>query len=427
MQGKQCIMYHGINYCSHTLGVDNLLESYNNIKQTLTHLIFNDPATLVETLWKLNGPLPIDNHCVWGMGEHDKKTYMCASCKNIKRLQSDTNPIVGKETIIMCGNHIGETWIVHKHNEHRTTHYIESKEKLVLFYKKQCDKRATNYNQIITGDPFTMSTIISWGVQELFYRNNLPHIQASKNSFVCGGIGYSVDETPSIGNIFCLEHIADYTTTKKVFKKKIIVSILAQLLVSLKQLTKINAVHGNPSIKTILFSKSPATYTYEGFISDAPITLKLDNWERASLMTHGVVYTTNNFLRLDNSKVIQKIKTKILDGSQVYRMNDNTGHTHYNHLYGGSNDLYGFLVALMLNKTFYKSMFYYKPAKIWWEKVWVNETREKLERKLQIFHTETNPNNDMRICEAFPIVEVLKGMWLKCDVVEPLLDLLPNF
>lgn len=423
------VSYNGIDYCKTTMGIDNLVTSYQKSKQHVLSLMYNNPTLLINTLWKAKSPLAVDHECQWHVGNTNRRTnYSCSQCKNLKRLVCDTStPIIEQDITIRCGKHKGDSWKVNQHDNKKTTHYLNQQRGYISFYKRQCDAQPVTYTDIIEGDLFTISTLISWGIQDLFLREALPHIHAPKTAFVCNDIGYSVSEVPTFGNIFRLAEKEKYIIEKhNVFKQSIFISILAQLLIFIKHLIKINGVHGNPSLQSLVFTKEKSNYNYDGITTDFPITLKVSNWTKGSLIVSEKIYTTNNFLAIDNSKWIKNIKTGRQNGVSVYKTNETTGHIHYNQLYGGSNDLYGFILACMTNKTFYNSMYYYATTKQWWDAIWTLETKWKIEETLSIFHNITNPSNDEAMCKNFPVVETLKGLWLKCDVVDQLFDILSN-
>jgi hypothetical protein len=421
------VSHNGIDYCKTTMGVDNLIKNYQKSKQRVIMMMYNNPNLLVNTIWEANTPLAMDHECQWHVGNTSRRTnYSCSQCKNLKRLVCDTSiPIIDQTITIKCGNHKGEVWKVKQHNETKTAHFLHQQGGYVSFYKRQCDAHPVTYTDIIEGDIFTISTLISWGIQDLFFQDDLPHIDAPKTVFVCNHIGYSVSEVPTFENLFRLAEKEKYIIPKlNVFKKSIFISILAQILIFIKHLTKINGVHGNPSLDALKFTKEKTKYIYEGISTDFPITLKVSNWTKGSLIVSEKIYTTNKFLMIDNTKWIKNIKTSRQGGINVYRMNETNGHNHYNQLYGGSNDLYGFILACMTNKTFYNSMYYYGVTKQWWEALWTKETKETIELTLEEFHNNINPSNKEEACQKFPIVETLKGLWLKCDVVNQLFDIL---
>lgn len=344
--------YHDIECCEWTRGVDSLLELYERDRDEIIDLMENNPNVLIETIWKINGPLAIDNECKCKMGSGNRRSpFSCAQCKNLRRLINFK--FGGVETIfrIECSNNIGEKLIVSETkisipflewddiSTLRAQVYVNQYKNLSL-----CGTSISKDMRCITGDPFTIKTLIMWIVMETFMRKDLPHYHMLYTSFICNNKGYSLYGMKNILSMNNLHKIDIYhnistepnkivakeekisivqnsvlplsrmtNTIKSSMKFSIVRTIITQLLVILLELSSINFSHGNPSINGLLLSEDPVSYLYDEFHVKGEITVHIADMSNSSATfgnNHYFPKNINSMMYIENNMFIPEIDMK---------------------------------------------------------------------------------------------------------------------
>lgn len=479
--------YHDFECCEWTRGIDTLLLQYKQDRNDITNLIANDPNKLINIIWKQDGPLAIDNGCRCQMGSGEQRSpFACAQCKNLRRLIDFRMGGVNKPFQIECGNYTGKKLIVSSteittsflmwdyDSARRAKFYIQQYHNLT-----QCGTFITDNLRCITGDSFTIRTLILWEIAKIFNEKGLPHIPTLYTSFICSGTGYSLYDMPSIGTMAELHKIEAYhkisnTSVKSQhfvympLRNDIARTIIIQLLVILHELSQINFSHGTPSIHALIFNKDPISHYYDGFHVNGPITLQISDFWNSSATFNNVHYFPKNIkssMYIERNMFIPEIATKIISmahchdietlkpnttcpitnfsnitthdvckasGALFYRLTNNTIDT-YNAirhigfpLYVGSFDFYCFMVSLMCDKSFFESIINDDKLYRLWSMMWLIEDISRIENLIKETHEiEARGENSSNNRTAGNIViNIIRGAWLRCDIVKYLWGLI---
>jgi len=422
--------YHNINCCDLTLGIDILLSSYKQDRDNILALLDTNPEVLIKTLWKPNGPLGIDNSCLCRMGKGNKRSpFTCAQCKNMRRLIDFRVNTIDTPFKIECGNMTGKSLIIN--NISPISPHIEWNEEAVMrshLYTQQyknlslCGSGLT-VAKALSGDMFTMRTLITWIIMERFQSKGLPHIPTLYTAFMCNNEGYTLSDVSTIGMFSNLEAITPVIAR----------GIILQLLVILTELSTMNFCHGNPSIKGLIFNKFPVSYKYNGVNVQSPITLQITDLWNSSISRKNIHYFPVNVKLssyIQNNMFIPEIVTRpdchpkntCSNGADntLYKLTTSTLniYTAIRHmgfpLYVGSFDLYCFMVSLMSEKSFCDVVYADDELYHLWEMMWLPEDLIHVEKYIQENHAGMKHNS----------VDIIRGSWLRCDILSYLWSLI---
>ena len=199
MENTNINKYHDIKCCEWTLGIDTLLARYKDDRTHIISLILKDPETLINTIWKPEGPLAIDNDCLCKMGQGEPRSpFACSQCKNLRRLIDFRMGGVERPFQLECGDQSGKNIIVTRKEvinpflawdddaTRRAQSYLHQYHNLTLCGTPDIALRC------ITGDPFTIRTLILWMIKHQFMEAGLPHCPTLLTAFICHDEGYSV-------------------------------------------------------------------------------------------------------------------------------------------------------------------------------------------------------------------------------------------
>lgn len=445
--------YHNLECCDSTRGVDSLLEEYKKDRETLLNYMINDPDTLMETLWKQNSPLAIDNDCRCQMGKGDiRSPFACAQCRNIRRLTDFRLGGIERPFTVECGNMSGKELIVSDYDIYgtflikdedatkRAKRYLQQYQSL-----KTCGTPDSLTQQCITGDSFTIRTLMLILISKIFSDNAIPNFLHIHTAFICRGIGYTLFDAPDIGGIEKLKINDKYIDIDKEtpqLKSSIVRSIITQLLVILLELTKINFSHGTPSIHALVFSSDPVSYKYDDYHVKGPLTVMLSDMWNSSATVNGTHYFPKNVktnMYLDNKFFIPEITTKKVSMAHCYDVGatdenmpivcpanittcpdkttydvckarnttffrlSNTNVEIYNAvrhigfpLYIGAFDFYCIMVSLMCDRHIYDCVLRDDTLYRLWSMMWLPEDLQPLEARLREYHlTDFDHNRQM--------------------------------
>lgn len=333
--------YHDFECCEWTRGVDTLLFQYKKDRDEVVTLVLDDPDNLIKTIWKQDGPLAIDNGCRCQMGAGERRSpFTCAQCSNLRRLIDFRMGGVDKPFQIECGESAGRNFIVlstditapfltwDEDSARRARNYVQQYHNLTI-----CGTPNLNELRCITGDSFTIRTLLLWMIHYIFSDKGLPHIPLLQTAFICRGTGYSLFDMPSIGPISELHKIEAYhdidPKTKSMItssgsiksqhfaytplKGNIARTIIIQLLVILLELSNIHFSHGTPSIHGLIFNKDPVSYSYDGVHVEGPITVQIsDLWNSSATFNHIHYFPKNikSSMYLERGMFVPEISTK---------------------------------------------------------------------------------------------------------------------
>ncbi|CAH6419395.1 Protein kinase [uncultured virus] len=309
--------YHDYECCEWTRGIDTLLFRYLQDRAEVTSMMLNNPDELIKTIWKQDGPLAIDNSCRCKMGYGERRTpFACAQCKNLRRLMDFRIGGVEKPFQLECGESAGKNLIIASSSiaspflmwdddaARRAKVYVQQYHNVTL-----CGTPNIQNLRCITGDSFTIRTLILWMIHRRFAEKGLPHCPLLHTAFICNSNGYSLYTMPSIGPMPELHknldyHNLDLTTTNTTVKSQhfaytplkyeIVRTIIVQLLVILLELSEINFSHGTPSVHGLVFNKDPVSYAYDGVQIIGPITVQITDLWNSSATFNKIHYFPKN-------------------------------------------------------------------------------------------------------------------------------------
>lgn len=273
--------YHHLKYMNDVHDVDYLLDEFDTDKDHIVNLLKTNPNEVVISIW--NDLLAQDNGCHTNLKniEHD---IACTHCQHMMQMVELGNYNIGELFSITLGKRLGDRMII---VDNETTNV----------YLKWANKNK------IKGDIFTVKILVSWLVEDLFHRSDIPHAIHLITSFICNRVGYSLYKMPTVkGELCTFEMLSD---AKKV--NAVIYGILMQLIVIMNELQKVQFSFGNPNINSFLFSDIPCNYEYKKNDIVCPYTMVLSDLSKSSLKVNNVL------LFPDSNKVASIINNNFND------------------------------------------------------------------------------------------------------------------
>ena len=453
--------FKNLDYCESTRNIDNMLSQFRSDRSRVTSLLQSNVQTLVNNLWGSDSLVCYDSKCLFNVGtsvpslENSFETdrlhsisnfYVCPQCRNMRRLLDCNGKDVGKPFRIEHGSLTGSELILIETEVPKLYNVFSNKEiiyKIISssFYNqlRNCSDTCTtsvDYGDIdyLGSDPFSNNLLINWYINDYLENLGINNVIKMYTGFVCGRKGYSLYEYPNIGR---LRHLQDYPqylsstnrpspTAKADDKDPLAVEtargIVFQLYAVLHALSMIDFSHGGPSSRSILFKDEPCSYIYDGTHVESPITLKL-----CDLYYSGI--TIGN-TRLYNKSVIadEQIRRKpfkpIIDiNGSTYKLNDPTKNLtetilfmYIKHLglpiYQSSFDLYGFMVTLMSDRSFYATVMSDEGLYELWKGMWDPSEFDIIQAKMLKLHDSPDP-----MTRVDKVLRTLAGFNLKCEVL----------
>jgi hypothetical protein len=423
--------YHSLEYCDGTLGIDNLLRICHADRDVIINTMTNNPQQLIDDIWTVDGLLASDESCKCNMGKGDRHAAaICAQCHSLRRIIDFRVPVVGRSFTIECGARTGKQLMVSQINvqnpillwdaeaSRRAQSYVLQHQKLL-----SCGTPNISGMKCIAGDNFTIRVLHTLMINKLLADKHLPHSVQLHTAFICGGVGYMLNDAPSIGSFDELRRL--YACNG--WSDNDVLSIVQQLLVVLTELSKVNFSHGHPTIDALLFDKEPVSYNYNGTIVSGRFTLKLANLWNASAKYgnyHYFPFNESANLTLQRSIFMPEIVTRVVANGQtsgpvncsanLYRLTnlDVDIHVAMRHigfpLFVGSFDFYCLLTALMMDQTFYNTVMTCPTLTNLWINLWQPEDLPVITQRLLQSHRSAN---------SVQPVNIIKSLWLRCDVI----------
>lgn len=416
--------YNDFDFCDHTRGIDNLLDRYRQDRNRVVFLAQTEPTTLIKTIWNRDSPLSIDNDCKCNL-INPRTTFACSQCKNLKKILDLRSGGIKKTFTIECGESAGKVVKITSYpiNNPHLSRDLAAVDR-ARFYKKQYSKLTScgtpDVTDCISGDSFTIQTLITWMTNKLFEERGLNHCLTLHTAFICGGVGYCLQEAPNVSD---LKRI-DSNTVK---------SIMFQLIIILKELSSVSFSHGNPTIDGLIFSKDPVSYEYDGIRVVGPITLQITNMSNSSATFNGVHFFPESIktsMCIEANMFVPEIYNKSITmaycssnassddvttkackskNSTLYKLSSNTIEL-YNSirhigfpLYAGSFDFYCFMVSLMLQPNIFEIVRSDENLYRFWAMMWTEEDLIEVEKQLTEKETAIN---------------IIKNKQLRCDILD---------
>lgn len=488
-----------LNYCELTRNVDNMLHVFSKDRKKVINMLINDTSVFLNMMWTTNSPICMDDYCLFNMnssenpgttgtedididndvsinnqknidedidedllsdtliqenqanGDNERycNYYVCAQCKNMKRLLDFEKTELGKPFLIECGNRAGDELIIIKDKISKLYVLKDLKPETVMRTINSpyinnlplCTNIDINlYSNILYlgSDPFTNNLLITWYLMESMNKLNMPNILNMEIGFVCSNNGYSLYEYPDIGR---LRHIQKYPEllSRKVknsptAKGNDIVSlsyetvkgILMQLFASLRALNDKDFSHGFPTSRSILFSNNPCSYKYDGVHVASPVTLKLTNFHNSGITIENKIRLYSKSVLADRELLSNSFKPNIVktnDGEIVYILKDPNKYVkesmlfmYIRHLglpiYQNSYDAYSFMISLMSDKSFYSTVMDHEDLYELWKIMWIDDEFEIVQDRIREMHKTQDPAT-----RTEKIMRNISDLKLKCNVV----------
>lgn len=445
-------LYECNNISKCATDIDNLMKQYEKQKKIVLRNLILDTDNFINKVWKNNGYLLMDNHCNFNMG-NGNCNFSCFNCRNISRLL-DVNPDCFNSPFqIEYGENEGLSLVVENYgNVIPKLYWDENVSREVIKYTSRYNLFCcgTNKNVLsmkyLKGDSFTIETLIKWFLEKVMEKNNMNYILKSYSSFICNNNGFSLRKYSDIGSFEKLCSLKEMQD-KGFLLPHITKSIILQLLVTIKSLTPYNFSHGTPCYKSLLFGREKITFNFEKGKIKSPITLYLNNLKYSSISIKNIhlscqskesdlylkkisftpnikTKSKNNYFceNKDNFKENKELCEFALKPCNWYKLENETldVYTSIRHigfpLFIGSFDFYCFLVSLMTCESFYYSLFSDGNLVKFWNMLWTKKDIMTINERLKSHHQ----NN-----EYLPY-NIIKGLWLRCDVVDYCFNILKN-
>jgi len=392
--------YKRIDACESTRNIDRLLEQYERERQKITTIALEKPETLKNSMWKI---LSSDSRCQCLMGQGNINTLgKCPQCKNLSRITDfKTNHFT-----IECGKLKGKMLYIQKFTN--VSPFIKTKDlplSISRRYLTQCDfdkcepgaikNEKTTY---IALDTFSNGALINLLLQHF----NDTHIQKLYTAFLCGRDGYYLTENPEI----------TFETLK--LNPDVVRGIVYQLLSLCQSLSKYDFTHGKPSTNSLVFTEK--SINLKKYKVKSPFTLKLRNFENSGITVNNTRFYSSSTLAETYARrnIYSPNITTTIDNVSYFKLTNDTA-TFFLHLrymgvamYTGAFDFYAFMVAMMANKTFYDVVVNDASLFELWKAMWRPEDLQKVVERLGKYSTPLTTEQ---------IIEVIKGIELRCDIV----------
>lgn len=420
--------YH--NFSVANQGIEKLLQQYQNERGTIVSLMEANPDLLIKTLWN---HLAMDITCQCKMGVGDIRTrFACAQCRNFRRLIDMKQDFLEKPFCLQCGTVAGKSLVIKKYDIHQPFIQWDSsaQEKLTTFSKQY----PTTISQCISGDTFTISTLINMLINQKLSIKGIPSYLLH-TAFICHKHAYQLLDTPSIGNIEDLHgqaiyHQSEHKNSLKsqhiaytALLPEIAETIIQQLLVNLDELSKYNFFHGLPCSQSLLFNKDPVSYKYGNYHIKGNITVMLSNFERSSMGINKTQFFPKDpktYISLQSGSLLPEIS--LSNGNfritsrtlEIYQALCNIGLS----INQNAFDFYCFMVSLMCDESFYDCIHDSPKLLKLWQSMWSSDDISQIESNIKRIHGHVYPNKYIAADVAFDIV---RGNWLRSDIVQYLL------
>lgn len=255
--------YHHLKYMNDVQDIDYLLDEFEIDKDHIVNALKTNPNEVINDIW--TELLAHDNNCHVNLRnvEHD---IACTHCQHMMQIVDLANYNVGELFSITLGKRKGERMIIVEND-------------ITQLYLKWASKNK------IKGDNFTVKILVTWLVEDLFHRADLPHAIKLITSFVCNHAGYTLYKMPTVKSELCTFDML--LNGKKV--ADIVYGVFMQLVVIMNELKNVQFSLGNAHINSFLFSDSKCNYEYYKKDIVCPYTMVLSDLSKSSIMVNKVL------------------------------------------------------------------------------------------------------------------------------------------
>lgn len=419
--------YKRIDSCEVTKHVDAMLDRFRQERHRVVDLFIQEPNQLQRGLWTI---LSVDRgcHCRVGKGEL-RSSFRCPQCRNVGRLTTLGPETTSTPFLVECGREAGSYLMVTEFP--RVTPFIKAKDLPYTVVRKlltrcsytSCEPalKDTAAKRYLALDEFSNGALISFLLERILSPEKLErHVVRLQTAFICGDDGYYLAERPDLGSYNSL------TLTPELVR-----GILLQLLAFFTALGPYDFTFGKPGPGSLMFSRQPCSYFYKGMTVTSPFTLKLFDFTSAGLTTTTEAGLTRVYAHSALSDAYAKktihvsnLRIETLEDITYYVLTEETAALFLNLRYMGvplfpnSFDFYAFFVGLMMDRNFYQLVQQDEFASKLWRALWRSEDLPTINARIVAAH-----HGPDQLPETSDIIEVLKQLHLRCDLVPALLRL----
>lgn len=212
--------------------INNMLSYYEDKNDDLLNLFNNKAENYIS---ELRTTIPNSNKCLCNMGHLDIRNYgACLECDNLYNISSFKEPCDDYVFEVQYGELKGKKMLIRCYHNSiifpNTNNFLRN-------ISNVCDNSTNKTKRYIeNSDYFSNSSVCSIVIGKL-----LPNaVNKNYMNFLCRGKGFQLVTKAEYGTLDNLEP-----------DKEILVNIIRQLIYNLKNLKKINFMHGDPIIENI--------------------------------------------------------------------------------------------------------------------------------------------------------------------------------
>lgn len=435
--------------------IDDVLDTYHKNNEKILRMIEDNPEKIVSILWTSNSPLVVDSSCLCHMNKYRAGTfYSCPSCRIIGRL-TDLNPdtinlpfeiefgeMIGKHLVIVKNNNFNGNIVINQVPKYLLKKLLDNTNNI-----KACEPGLVDLTEAmyIGSDAMTNEILVTMAVEEKLLYSGIRGVCQIHTAFKCRNDGYILYESPNGKNIDNVAEKIDYifdisnqvndtSTIDPAYTR----GILYHLLATLHALSYYNFTSGNPTISSLIFTREPLNYVYDGVhvvspvtillcsLKDAGITLQSDNsgpvrlYHRSTDLSLSMDQLGTNTLFEIVTQTIPNFSNKEdIQRRTWYRFSDEDKIKFFAQLrnmgaplFPSSFDVYGFITSLMTYEPFYHSLKINNDLNKLWIDLWDPTELTVIENRIKRYHK----NNELAE-NLHDIVEILAGLKLRCDAL----------
>lgn len=394
-----------------------MLERFRRDRNHLTDLALKSPELLETQFWQV---LSSDPECQCGVGTKEAQSRArCPMCRNIGRLTTLSENTLKLPFAIECGREEGKKLSLMQFPRVQPSVKLTERSNYIARHilakcsgYASCEPDVLKHQDIgyYALDEFTNGALASFLLERILSQDRLDrHIIKVYQAFICGKDGYYLQEGVTGHN---LDQI---TWTPELAR-----GVARQLLLVLYKLAPYNFTHGHPHYLSLYLDQKPLYEKYGQLTVASPYTLKLTRFGNSALSTsyHSRFFASSPYTESYLGKAIHlpQIVTEKKGKVHYYKLNKEISTFFLQLRYGGvplyphSFDYYSFMVSLMSLPDFRES---FKDDMLW-KAMWTPEDHVEVMKRLEA----RGPLPDVDA-----VVEVLRGLHLRCDLVPYLISL----
>lgn len=408
------------------MSADRLFTNYQRHRFHRAKLLMDQPnVNLLRDL------VEVDNDCRRAMGSGEYRSpYSCKKCTEISSITSMREGEV-KVFEIEAGRKSGENMIVVKDENPLVKVELDEQAKRRYQQLEQlvgiCGE-ANPTDQFIAVSTWLNGIAMSYLVEYILVKRGIPHCLPIETGFQCNRTGYIIRENE--------RKLIDFESTLDAGACR---TILQQIAVTLKELSKYSFIHGSATIDRLYVDAfHDCNYGYRidketryNVIGD--FTIKIAEYHYSSInlnSTRIFPHTLGRAVNVESainsfSPVVERVGINIYDinddsiiskGATLFKvMSDSpTLFTTMRYsgypLFGGAYDMYSFFISLMSWTPFANIVKHDDDLSKLWSSMFPDPDE-----------IPEIPTNNEGIKCSYQIGEYLKDKWLYCDVIDRLL------